>query len=101
MWRFDKEWKDLRRLVPWVKRASSEYIREHVYLTTQPVEEPHRLQQFGQMPEHFGDMASNILFASDYPHRDSDDPDFALPSILSEDVLQAIQYDNAKKLYNL
>ncbi len=38
MWRFDKEWRNLRRLVPWVKRAPSEYIREHVRLTVQPLE---------------------------------------------------------------
>ena len=30
LWRFDKEWRNLRRLVPWVKRPPSEYVREHV-----------------------------------------------------------------------
>ena len=40
MWRFDKEWKNLRRLVPWVKRAPSEYIREHMRLTIQPLDAP-------------------------------------------------------------
>ena len=49
-------------------------LREHVYLTTQPVEEPHKPQQFLQLMEHFGDMVEHILFASDYPHWDTDDP---------------------------
>ena len=40
MWRFDKEWKNLRRLVPWVKRAPSEYIREHVRVAIQPLDAP-------------------------------------------------------------
>src|SRR5579859_5935737 len=40
MWRFDKEWRNLRRLVPWVKRAPSEYIRAHVRLTIQPLDAP-------------------------------------------------------------
>jgi predicted TIM-barrel fold metal-dependent hydrolase len=101
MWRMDATYKQLKDEVPHLKRLPSEYIREHLYLTTQPVEEPHKPQQFVEMLEHFGDMVSHILFASDYPHWDSDDPDFALPNVLSDDVLQAIQFDNAKKLYNL
>ena len=101
MWRMDSTYKLLKDEVPHLKKLPPEYIREHLYLTTQPVEEPHKPQQFLEMLEHFGDMASHILFASDYPHWDSDDPDFALPNILSDNVLQAIQFDNAKKLYNL
>ena len=101
MWRMDATYKLLHHEVPHLTRLPSEYIREHVFLTTQPVEEPHTSQQFLQLMEHFGDMVNNILFASDYPHWDSDDPDFALPTVLSDDVLQAIQYDNAKRLYNL
>ena len=58
--------------------APSEYIREHVYLTTQPIEEPHKPQQFFELLEHYGDMVNHILFASDYPHWDSDDPDCRL-----------------------
>ena len=40
MWRFDKEWKGLRREVPWVRRLPSDYIREHVRLTLQPFDAP-------------------------------------------------------------
>jgi predicted TIM-barrel fold metal-dependent hydrolase len=101
MWRLDNAWTLLKSEVPHLKRAPSEYIREHVYLTTQPVEEPHKPEHFMQMLEQYGDMVDHILFASDYPHWDSDDPDFALPHQLSDDLMQAIQYDNAKKLYNL
>ena len=82
MWRMDTAWTLLKSEVPHLKRLPSEYIREHVYLTTQPVEEPHKPQQFLQMLEQFGDMVDHILFASDYPHWDSDDPDIALPNSL-------------------
>jgi hypothetical protein len=101
MWRMDSAWSLLKSEVPHLKRLPSEYVREHVWLTTQPVEEPHKPQQFLQLMEHFGDMVDHILFASDYPHWDSDDPDFAVPNFLPDDVKQKIYADNGRKLYGL
>ena len=40
MWRFDKEWRGLRREMPWATRPPSEYMREHVRLTLQPFDGP-------------------------------------------------------------
>jgi predicted TIM-barrel fold metal-dependent hydrolase len=101
MWRLDSAWQLLRSEVPHLKRPPSEYLREHVYLTTQPVEEPHRPEHFLQMLEQYGDMTDHILFASDYPHWDSDDPDFALPHHLPDDLKSRIYFENARKLYGL
>ena len=101
MWRLDSAWSLLKSEVPHLKKKPSEYFPDHVYCTTQPVEEPHRPEQFVELMDHFGAMVNNIVFASDYPHWDSDDPDFALPNNLAEDLVQAIHFDNAKKLYNL
>jgi uncharacterized protein len=101
MWRMDSAWSLLKSEVPHLKRKPSEYFPDHIYMTTQPVEEPHRPQQFVELLDHFGDMVNNILFASDYPHWDSDDPDFALPNILSDEIKAKIHYENGKKLYNL
>jgi predicted TIM-barrel fold metal-dependent hydrolase len=42
-----------------------------------------------------------ILFASDYPHWDFDDPVLALPPTLNEEQRRAIYAGNAKKLYRL
>ena len=70
-------------------------------MTTQPVEEPHKPEYFLQMLEQFGPMTNNILFASDYPHWDADDPDFALPNNMPDEMKAKIHYDNGAKVYGL
>ena len=42
-----------------------------------------------------------ILFASDYPHWDFDDPVLALPPSLTDEQRRAIYAGNAKTLYGL
>jgi predicted TIM-barrel fold metal-dependent hydrolase len=101
MWRMDSAWSLLKSEVPHLKRAPSEYVREHVWLTTQPVEEPHKPQQFVQLLDQYGDMVDHILFASDYPHWDSDDPDYSVPSFLPDEVKHKIYAENGRKLYGL
>jgi len=101
MWRMDSAYSLLKSEIPHLKRLPSEYIQDHVFLTTQPVEEPHLPEQFNQLLEQFGGMVNNILFASDYPHWDSDDPDFALPNGLSEEIKAKIHFENGRKLYGL
>jgi predicted TIM-barrel fold metal-dependent hydrolase len=100
-WRLDSAWTMLRSEVPHLKHAPSEYIREHVYLTTQPVEEPHKPEYFTQLLEQYGDMTSHILFASDYPHWDSDNPDMVLPPYLPKSITDGIYYENARRLFGL
>jgi predicted TIM-barrel fold metal-dependent hydrolase len=46
-------------------------------------------------------MVDHILFASDYPHWDSDDPDYAVPNYLPDDIKQKIYAENGRKLYGL
>jgi len=101
LWRLDSAWTMFRGEIPQVKRPPSEYVREHVYLTTQPVEEPHKPEYFAQLLDQYGEMTSHILFASDYPHWDSDNPDMALPPGLPKATQDMIYFDNAKRLYGL
>ena len=98
-WRLDRNWKRMRDEVPHVRRAPSEYIREHLWITTQPMEET-------ETPEHLLDLMNwigldRIMFSSDYPHWDFDDPFMAMPSGLSDEQRRRIYAGNAKALYRL
>lgn len=99
MWRMDKNYKALRSTTPWLKRAPSEYILEHVKLTTQPVEEPPKPEYLLQIFEMV-QAEKTVMFSSDYPHWDNDDPRYAFPR-LPEEMERRIFSDTARALYRL
>jgi predicted TIM-barrel fold metal-dependent hydrolase len=99
LWRFDKNWKALRQSTPWLDRPPSEIVREHVLLTSQPIEEPDRPEQLHQILEMF-DAGRMLMFATDFPHWDGDTPDFTarfLPAHLRSRVMS----ETARELYRL
>ena len=73
LWRMDSEWRALRKETPWVKRLPSEYFREHMRFTTQPFDEPKKTEHLWSLLEEMDGMET-LMFASDYPHWDQDDP---------------------------
>jgi predicted TIM-barrel fold metal-dependent hydrolase len=100
MWRFDKEWRNLRRLVPWVKRAPSEYIREHVRVTVQPLDAPEDPQQLLDVVDQLG-SEDMLMYASHYPRVHAAEPEPVLLRHLSQDRAAKIRGENARKLYRL
>ena len=98
-WRLDNNWKRLRDEVPHLKRAPSEYMREHVYVSTQPIEEPAKGEHLLDAMEWIG--WDRILYASDYPHWDFDDPRIAIPSFIPAEKRAAIFGGNARGFYRL
>jgi uncharacterized protein len=98
-WRLDAAWARNRAEVPHVTRPPSEILREHVWVTTQPMEEPDppKLQHLLDTMGWIG--WDRILFASDYPHWDFDDPDRALPHVLDPAIKAAIRHGNAAAIY--
>jgi predicted TIM-barrel fold metal-dependent hydrolase len=99
-WRLDHSWRKLRAEVPELRRAPSEYIHDHFWLTTQPMEEPPKRQYFLQLLEQL-DADDRLMFATDYPHWDFDAPDRAFPVQLDRTLKQKIMAGNARKLYHL
>lgn len=99
-WRLDKHWRRLKAEAPHLKRLPSEYVREHVYVTTQPLDEPQREEHLGEVFEQVG--TDRILFSTDYPHWDFDEPSFVLSKLkLSREKQQRIFSGNARELYGL
>jgi predicted TIM-barrel fold metal-dependent hydrolase len=72
LWRFDMDYKGLRRETPWLRRHPSEYFYEHVRITTQPLELAPRREQLMALLE-LVDAGDILCFSSDYPHWDTDD----------------------------
>jgi predicted TIM-barrel fold metal-dependent hydrolase len=100
LWRLDRAWRLLGEEVPHVTRPPSELVREHIWVTTQPIEEPPRPHDFEEMLDEL-EMDDRLLFATDYPHWDFDAPSQALPSSLAVSRRRMIMAENARALYRL
>jgi len=98
-WRLDNSWKRLKAEVPQLTRAPSEYVRESIWVTTQPIEEPERPGDMLSTIEWIG--PERIMFSTDYPHWDQDDPRYAFKVKLPDDWARMIYRDNARALYRL
>jgi predicted TIM-barrel fold metal-dependent hydrolase len=98
-WRMDRAWERMRAEVPHLKRPPSEYLREHVWFTTQPIEEP-------ETPDHLAEMIDwlgwdRLMFSTDYPHWDFDDPRFVFKIKLTDERKAKVFRDNARAFYRL
>ena len=99
LWRMDRYWSECRAELPWLTRAPSEVVREHVRFTSQPLEEPQGRDQLAAALE-WADAAHLLMFSSDYPHWDFDDPAFVerhVPKALHDAVFRT----NALEFYGL
>ncbi len=96
LWRLDSNWRALRKESPWVRRAPSEYFAEKIRVTTQPLEQSSDIEWLWGCLKGM-DGQRTLMFASDYPHWDQDDPSFIqLPEGWQEDVF----VNNALALYS-
>jgi predicted TIM-barrel fold metal-dependent hydrolase len=97
MWRLDRMYPALKAEVPYLKKLPSEYILNNCYFSTQPIEEPdnpHYLLQLFEMLR----AERTVIFASDYPHWDFDNPLTAF-SYFPRDLKRRIFVDNVLDFY--
>lgn len=101
-WRLDHAYKLMRSEVSHLNRMPSEYLRDHIWYTTQPMEEPEQPQWFDEVLEAFeaSGFGDKLMYSSDYPHWDFDEP-YALPTNLTDDQRRRILGENASALYGI
>jgi predicted TIM-barrel fold metal-dependent hydrolase len=97
LWRMDAAWKGGRANVPWVKRAPSEYVFNHVRFTSEPALEPPSDAETLRILENMH-AERTLMFSSDYPHWDADQPEFVFRKIPPELEFR-IKRENAIETY--
>lgn len=97
IWRADKTWKGVRAEVPWVTRAPSDILRDHVRFTVQPIDDPDEAEGLQRLIDHLK-SDELFLFSTDYPHWQFDG-DAALPSGLPGELVRKILRDNPLAAY--
>lgn len=96
-WRIDRAWRRMADEVPQVKRPPSEYLRRNVWFTTQPMEEPHPPRLLRDTIAWMG--IDRLMFSTDYPHWDFDDPAYAFKVPLEPAEREAVFSGNASRFF--
>ena len=99
LWKLDRLWKEYPHEVQHVTRRPSEIALEHVRFTAQPFEEPENPRLLDAFLE-WTHADRTLLFSSDYPHWDFDDPEFVTRR-LPQGIRRRVLCENALELYGL
>ena len=99
MWRLDREYRQGRIEVPWIKKLPSAHIRERLKLSTQPTEDI-SADQWLKLIDLMG-TDEILVFSTDYPHFDFDSPEAAIPRRLPDGLREKILWRNAAGFYGL
>lgn len=99
LWRMDREYRQGRVEVPWIKKLPSEHIRERLRFSTQPTED----MSSSEWTKTIDLMGSDdlLVFSTDYPHFDFDDPHSAVPRSLPEPLREKMFWSNGASLYGI
>jgi predicted TIM-barrel fold metal-dependent hydrolase len=99
MWRMDAIYAARGGDVPYLKRKPSEYVYEHIFFSTQPLDYPEDKLELTRALEMM-QADRLLLFSSDYPHWTYDDPTWVLKHI-PEPMRDRIMFQNGIDLYHL
>lgn len=103
MWRLDDHYLQNSQDVPILRRMPSEYIREHFYITSQPLGHTENSEHLASIIEMAGGEET-LLFAMDHPHPDFDTPEELYNPLrlhLEPDSIRGIMGETALDLFDL
>ena len=98
MWDLDRNWKALRREVPWVRRPPFELVREHVRVSTAPLCADSSTE-LKYVIEWLG-SSEILMYASDWPHLHGDDLAVLLGALPLE-AQAKVMHENAREWYRM
>lgn len=97
MGRLDRLYPALKAEVPYLRMLPSEYLLRNCYFSTQPIEEPDNHRYLLAMLRMMH-AEKTVVFASDYPHWDFDNPLMAF-NFFPDDLKRRIFVENALEMY--
>ncbi|HEV8635844.1 MAG TPA: amidohydrolase family protein [Chloroflexota bacterium] len=97
VWRFEKNFKAVRAETPWLTKLPSQYVWEHFRLTTYPLEELPRPDDWASVLEMIH-ADRTVLFSSNYPYWEYGDP-FEVLADFPDAYRRRIMVENALELY--
>jgi predicted TIM-barrel fold metal-dependent hydrolase len=102
-WRLDATYDRLRSELPHLKRRPSEYMRDHFWFATQPIEEPEKPEHLDGVYRMFEEsgFADKLMYASDYPHWDFDAPSEVMTPYHPLERRRRVLGENASRLYRI
>jgi uncharacterized protein len=80
-----------------LRKLPSEYVAQSFTFTTQPLDETDSPSELTALMETPG-LGEVLLFSSDYPHYDADDPDFIIRRI-PQRMRAAVCFENARRVF--
>jgi len=98
MWRMDAIY-EARKSWVGIKRKPSEYVKDHIKFTTQPLDYPENKTELTRAFEWM-ECDKILLFSSDYPHWTFDDPRW-LVKHLPEHARENVMFRNGIATYHL
>jgi uncharacterized protein len=96
--RLDQVYSEVPMDVPWLRKAPSEYFREHIRVSTYSLEDPTESARLVQLMETVTGMESILLYASGYPNWDTEEPD-AIAARIPEAWHERVFSGNAEEFY--
>ncbi len=98
MWDMDRNWRGLRREIPWLTRPPFEEVREHVRFSVAPIDAD-SVDELSRVIRWLG-SDELLMFATDYPHYHDDNLSVLLDA-LPEESRAKLMAENARKWYRL